>query len=103
PYVVMGEATEIPDNTQDHYGTQMTLTWHVWTRTEGYSEGRRIARIIQKRLDHQQDSIPTPELDSINYRLVSLTHEMTQTMRHPNPELRHSPVRNRAVTEQITN
>jgi hypothetical protein len=36
PYVVVGEATSIPDNRHGGFGRQSTATLHIWTRERGF-------------------------------------------------------------------
>lgn len=53
PYVRVGEATEMPDNTQDGYGWEQTVTVHVFSQHKGFAEAKTIASELCRVLDHQ--------------------------------------------------
>jgi hypothetical protein len=95
PFVVIGEATEIPDNRHGGYGRQTVVTLHVWTRYRGHSKGLAIAAQITALLDHQPLTITG--LDHIVTRF-----EFSQTLTDPEPpgDIRHVVLRYRVVTEQ---
>jgi hypothetical protein len=95
PYVVIGEATETPDNRQGGFGRQTVVTLHVWTQAEGHAQGLRIAGRVTELLDHQPLKIA--ELDHIATRF-----EFSQTLTDPEPpgDIRHVVLRYRIVTEQ---
>jgi hypothetical protein len=93
PYVVLGEATEIPDNRLDGLGRQTTQTLHVWSRYRGFAEANRIAGRLVALLDHQ----PLPV---VGVHHVMTLFEFSQTLRDPDPQIRHVPVRFRIYTEQ---
>lgn len=94
-YVVIGEATEIPDNRHGGFGRETTITLHVWSRYRGHSRGQRIAARITALLDHQPLTI-----DGLHH--VSTRFEFSQTLTDPEPpgDIRHIPMRFRIVTEQ---
>lgn len=95
PYVVIGEATEVDDNTHDSFGRTLTQTLHVWTRGHGgFDPALEIVDQIQQALDHKLD------LDIVGHRLVTLRLDQTLTMRDPDPLIRHAPIRFRVQTEQ---
>lgn len=95
PYVVIGEATELADNTHDSFGRTLTLTLHVWTKGHGgFGPALEIVDNIQRSLDHRLDM----ELEG--FRLVTLRLDQTLTMRDPDPLIRHAPVRFRVQVEQ---
>lgn len=93
PYVVLGEVVETPRNAHDRYGAEVLATLHVWSQSDGYKEGLAIAADLRAALDHQQ-------LVVAGHHIVSVRHEQTQTLRDPDPELRHVPVEFRITTEQ---
>ncbi|MFF9146321.1 DUF3168 domain-containing protein [Streptomyces sp. NPDC014861] len=95
PYVVLGEATEVPANSQDRHGRDVVITLHVWTRALGHTEGLEIGQRIQALLDHQPLSIPG--LDH-----VATLFEFGQTLVDPEPpgDIRHLVLRYRVRTEQ---
>lgn len=95
PYIVIGEATEIPRNSQDRYGWETVPTLHVWDKYRGYSRVLRIGSRIGVLLDHQRLTIP-------GYDLVAIRFEFSQTLTDPEPpgDIRHLVLRHRIVTEQ---
>ncbi|MFB7171085.1 DUF3168 domain-containing protein [Streptomyces sp. NPDC056254] len=95
PYVVIGEATEIPDNRHDGFGRETVPALHVWTRHRGHGPGLRIAARITALLDHQPLAIE-------GLRHVSTRFEFSQTLTDPEPpgDVRHIPMRFRITTEQ---
>ena len=95
PFVVIGEATEIPDNTLDNFGRETTLALHVWTKgRQGFVDALAISNEIQEALDHQRD------LSLTNHRIVVIKLDQVLTMKDPDPTIRHVPMRFRILTEQ---
>ncbi|WP_432132752.1 DUF3168 domain-containing protein [Streptomyces tendae] len=95
PYIVIGEATETPDNRHGGFGRQTVVTLHVWSRYQGYTQALRIGAQVTALLDHQP--LTLPGLDWIATRF-----EFSQTLTDPEPpgDIRHLVLRYRVVTEQ---
>lgn len=93
PYVDLGEAIETPRNALSEFGAESVVVLHVWSRQRGYNEGLEIANRLRQLLDHQPLTIA-------DQHVVSVQHEQTQTLRDPDPKIRHIPVRFRVTTEQ---
>lgn len=95
PYIVIGEATETPDNSHDRYGWQTVFTLHVWTQYQGHGPGLEIGTRVTALLDHQP--LTVPGFDHIVTRF-----EFSQTLTDPEPpgDIRHLVLRYRVVTEQ---
>jgi hypothetical protein len=95
PFIVIGEATEVPDNSHDRYGWQTVVTLHVWTESEGYEQALQIGARATALLDHQPLTIP-------GYDHVATRFEFSQTLTDPEPpgDIRHLVLRYRVVTEQ---
>ncbi|MFC8442665.1 DUF3168 domain-containing protein [Streptomyces griseoincarnatus] len=95
PYIVIGEATEVPDNRHGGFGRQTVITLHVWTQAEGHGPGLAIADRVTELLDHQPLTITG--LDWVATRF-----EFSQTLTDPEPpgNIRHVVLRYRIVTEQ---
>ncbi|GGZ28018.1 DUF3168 domain-containing protein [Streptomyces nitrosporeus] len=95
PYIVIGEATEIPRNSHDRFGWETVPTLHVWDQYRGYARVLRIGSRIGEVLDHQALTIP-------GYNLVEIRFEFSQTLTDPEPpgDIRHLVLRHRIVTEQ---
>jgi hypothetical protein len=93
PYVTLGEAIEQPDGAHDRFGRQTVLTLHVWTNTRGFTDGEAIASRLISLLDHQPLTID-------GHHHVVTRYEFSQTLRDPEPHVRHIPIRFRVITEQ---
>lgn len=93
PYVELGEATATAENSHDRTGKDQVLTLHVWSDHHGYSEALNIAARIAVLLEHQA-------LTLTNDHHVYTQFEFAQTLRDPDPAVRHVPVRFRIVTEE---
>lgn len=95
PYVVIGEAIETPDNSHTEFGRETVITLHVWSKFRGMSEALKVVRRIIDLLDHQPLVVE-------DHHHVATRYEFSQTLRDPNPDLRHIPVRFRVTTEKET-
>jgi peptidoglycan/xylan/chitin deacetylase (PgdA/CDA1 family) len=94
PYITVGEATETSDNTHNTFGHQTTVTLHIWTRQRGHKQGLELLQQVKKVLDRQP-------LDIDGRHTVLIRHEFTQTLRDPDPEVRHIPARFRVITQEV--
>lgn len=92
PYVTIGEATSTPDGAHDRFGARSTVTIHVWSARHGFSEALAIASDLMRLLDHQA-------LIVNGHDTVAVRHQQTVTMRDPDADLRHVPVRFAIETE----
>ncbi|MFF2774859.1 DUF3168 domain-containing protein [Streptomyces sp. NPDC058052] len=95
PYVVLGEATEVPANSQDRYARDTVITLHVWTKNLGHTEGLTIGQRVNALLDHQPLTIP-------GLAHIASLFEFGQTLTDPEPpgDIRHLVLRYRVRTEQ---
>ncbi|NML55663.1 DUF3168 domain-containing protein [Streptomyces sp. R302] len=95
PHIVLGEATEVPANSQDRFARDTVVTLHVWTKALGHTEGLTIGQRVNALLDHQPLTIPG--LDH-----VATLFEFGQTLTDPEPpgDIRHLMLRYRVRTEQ---
>lgn len=96
PYVTMGEMFSVPDNWHGGFGWDILSTIHVWTKARGFKSAIDVANEIIALLDHQ---IPAIELPASWY-IVSIRFVQLQTLRDPDPEIRHVPVQFRIVIHQ---
>lgn len=94
PYVVIGEALGIPDNSHDRFGRETTETLHVWSDHRGFSQLSVIAARVVALLDHQPLTIA-------GHHHVVTRYEFGQQLKDPDPSLRHTVLRFRVVTEQL--
>ncbi|MEX1037861.1 MAG: DUF3168 domain-containing protein [Acidimicrobiia bacterium] len=86
PYVVVGEAYETPDNSHDRKGRRTVVTVHVWSDQQGFKESVEIADRIVDLLDH------TP-LTIAGWTHIATRFDFMQTLRDPDPDIRHVPIR----------
>ncbi|MFJ5059021.1 DUF3168 domain-containing protein [Streptomyces nigra] len=95
PYVVVGEATETPDNAHGRIGRQTSTMLHIWSQYDGFGEALSILAVIAELFDHKP-------LDVEGLHHVSTDYEFAQTLTDPEPpgNIRHVPVRFRTRTEQ---
>lgn len=93
PYVVIGEALETPRNTHDGFGRESVVTLHIWSVHRGFAEALGIEAQLVALFDHQP-------LDTDGQHTVSVRYEFSQTLRDPEPGLRHIVLRFRISTEQ---
>lgn len=92
PYVSIGEATEVPDDTHEHPGHQVTCTLHVWSRASGFTEALTILQSLHRLLDDVQFPLAVGTV-------VWSRSEFVQTLRDPDGITRHVPVRYRVWTQ----
>ncbi|MFK4797787.1 DUF3168 domain-containing protein [Streptomyces sp. MPA0124] len=95
PFVVIGEATEVPDNRHGGFGRETVITLHVWSRYQGYRQALRIGAQVTALLDHQPLTLP-------GLVWIATRFEFSQTLTDPEPpgDIRHLVLRYRVVTEQ---
>ncbi|MBA9002010.1 DUF3168 domain-containing protein [Thermomonospora cellulosilytica] len=94
PYVLLGEAIELPDNHHGGFGRETVETLHIWSDQLGYSEGTQMAARIVALLDHQPLTIA-------GHHHIATRYEFAQTLTDPaRPGLRHVVLRFRIITEQ---
>jgi len=93
PYVVVGEAYETPDNAHDRYGRDTMVTIHTWSEQDGFKEALTVGNRVVELLDHTSLTIT-------GWHHVATRYEFSQTLRDPNPNLRHVATRFRVVTEE---
>lgn len=96
PWVTIGEATGVPDNWHGGFGWDILASVHVWTKSLGFKSALDIAAEIVAILDHQPGAIDMPS----SWYVVSIRLVQIQTMRDPDPEIRHVPVQFRIVIHQ---
>lgn len=89
PYVTVGDVVEVPDDAHDRQGLTATLTLHIWSRYRGYAEALMILGHLDRLFDRQPLAVD-------GFTDVSIAREWHQTLRDPDPQIRHVPVRFRA-------
>lgn len=97
PYTVLGDTTEIPDDTHDGDGSEVTATLHTWSAAQGMEEVNQIGEAIDDLLHHDLLTIA-------GARNWSAEREFSETLRDRDPDtgriLRHRVVRYRFRLEE---
>lgn len=92
PYVVIGDDTSIPWDTDDSIGSETTCTIHVWSRHRGRKEVKQIMRTIYEALHRQ-------ELSIIGGALVECQAELEESFMDPDGLTRHGVIRFRLTVD----
>lgn len=93
PYIVVGEAIETPSNSHQRYGKQAVATNHVWSENKGYREALLILNRMVAVLEQQPLMVE-------GFHHVSTKFEFSQTLRDPDPKIRHALARFRITVQQ---
>ena len=88
PYVVIGDDTFAPWDTDDSTGANVTVTLHIWTRAESHKPGKAIADAIYATLHRQQ-------LTLTGYSFTDCQLQFAEFMRDPDGVTRHGVLRYR--------
>lgn len=92
PYVVIGEDTHIPWDTDDSVGAESTVTLHVWSRYRGKKEAKDIQGLIYEALNRHELSVD-------GYHLVTLEFEYSDVILDADGLTRHGVSRFRSLVE----
>lgn len=95
PYVVIGDDTAVPFDTDTSLGTEATITLHVWSRYPGMSETKRIQGAIYDALARQQVSVSGAVT-------LDLMPDYQEAMRDPDQETRHGVIRFRLLLSDFS-
>lgn len=94
PYVVIGEATQVPDDQHDAQGLNLTETVHIWSGYRGHREALAIEAELDRLLDRQPLTLAGFQYAGMAKEhvqpLIDTAATQTQTVR-----LRHTVVRYR--------
>lgn len=93
PYVVVGEDTHVPFDTDDSLGSESTVTIHVWSRYRGKKEAKQIQGEIY-------DALTRQELTVEDHDLITIEFEYSDVVLDPDAQTRHGVQRFRAVVER---
>lgn len=96
PWVTIGEVFGTPDNWHGGFGWDILATVHVWTKSLGFKPALDVAQEIIPIMDHKRSSLALPH----SWSVVSIRFVQLQTLRDPDPEIRHVPVQFRIVIHQ---
>ncbi|MBB4987494.1 DUF3168 domain-containing protein [Streptomyces nymphaeiformis] len=95
PFIVIGEATEVPANAHDRFGWETVPTLHVWDKRQGFKRVLQIGGRLTALLDHQPLRVP-------GYDHIVTRFEVAQPLTDPEPpgDIRHLVHRYRVLTAQ---
>ena len=92
PYVVIGDATALENDTKTTDGMEQTLTLHTWSRYRGLKEAKQIMGAIVDALDQTSLSVT-------GHSLTLLRFEFSDTFLDADGLTRHGVQRFRALTQ----
>ncbi len=95
PYLVIGDATEVPWDLFGTLGNEITMTMHIWSRYAGFAEALNILAEINRVLNRAA-------LVLTGYNTFVCIYEWSETLRDPDGITRHVPVRYRIIVETLT-
>lgn len=95
PYIVIGDDTSTPWDTDDSTGSESTCTIHVWSRQRGRKEVKTIMQAIY-------DAMHRQELTITGGALVECAAEFQESFLDPDGITRHGVIRFRLITEGIS-
>lgn len=92
PYVVIGDATAAPWDTDDKTGQAITVTLHIWSRYAGLKEAKQIAGSIYAILHRASLSVT-------GAHVVDCLYEFSDFMTDTDGETRHGVARYRVTLQ----
>lgn len=93
PYVVMGNDTSAPFDTDDTVGGVITVTLHFWSRAEGFSQVKTIMQAAYDRLNRAT-------LSKTGYSVLDCLHEFSEAMDDPDGVTKHGIQRYRLTIQR---
>jgi len=93
PYVVMGNDTGAPFDTDDTVGGEITVTMHFWSRAEGFSQVKTIMQTAYDRLNRAT-------LSKTGYSVLDCLHEFSEAMVDPDGVTKHGIQRYRLTIQR---
>lgn len=90
PYIVIGEATEVPDDTLTERGKDTTVTIHVWSKAPGNKQTLQIIERLDELLDNQSLTVNGWNAWRVQNEFVEVLRENTDgtLYRHGVPRYR---------------
>jgi hypothetical protein len=93
PYVVIGEDTELPDDTMGVTGRSMTLVLHYWSQYPGAREVKQVHARVDALLDRWTPTVA-------GWSLTETQFEFFEIVRDPDGITRHGIARYRVHAKQ---
>lgn len=97
PYVVIGEMMSTPDGAHGSRGRQTAVVLHTWTRAPSHRPGNAIGARLAFLLTGEHAALDAAVAGHTVWRVA---HEFAQTLRDPEPGVRHRVDRFRIWTRQ---
>lgn len=94
PYVVIGDDTQLPDDTKTSLGFDMTVTLHVWSDA---TDGRREAKQL---LGEIYDELHDADLTVTGFDAVYCSFEFSETVPDIDDKITHGLARYRVVLDK---
>jgi hypothetical protein len=94
PYIVIGDDTSIPFDTDESVGSESTLTIHVWSQYRGRLESKELLQEIYDKLNRADIAIS-------GCHLVECVGEFQETYVESDGLTRHGVIRFRLIVEDI--
>jgi hypothetical protein len=92
PYIVIGDDTSIPWDTDTSVGTETTCTIHVWSRQRGRKEVKGIMDAIYTRMNRAEFAVNGGQL-------IECIYEFAETFLDPDGLTRHGVIRFRLTVD----
>jgi hypothetical protein len=96
PYIVIGDDTSIPFDTDDSLGSETTCTIHVWSRHRGRKEVKEIMRTLYEALHRAEFPI-------IGGALIECQAEFEESFMDADGLTRHGVIRFRLLVDSAPN
>jgi len=95
PYVVVGDDTSVPFDTDDSLGSESTVTVHVWSQYRGRSEVKALLQEIYDALHRQDVAVE-------NATTIESIAEFQETIVEADGLTRHGIIRFRITVDDLT-
>ena len=96
PYVVLGDDTLVPFDTDNSLGTSATVTLHIWSRYNGRKEVKTILGEIYTALNRQAGN-----LTATGYKFIDSLYEFGDIIEEADGKTRHGVCRYRITMEKL--
>lgn len=93
PYVVIGDDTQAPWDTDDTLGADMTITLHFWSRAAGMKQ-------VKALMDEAYGLLNRGSWSLSGVRVVDCLHEFSDVMTDPDGKTRHGVQRYRLTLQE---
>lgn len=94
PYIVIGEDTVVPWDTDDILGAEWTVTIHAWSRYRGQKEVKQI-------LDALYDVLHRSTLSVTGFDTITVEWEFGETLQDPDGLTHHGVQRYRLLLQSL--